>query len=70
MADMRKTQRWDNFENIWLDCPMMELQNGDRFRMFEPTGEPVIDNRDGTTEWIVIGKPSLTETGIPSVTTE
>lgn len=34
------------------------LDEGDRVRMFEPNGDPVVAG-DGSTEWTVVGRPSF-----------
>jgi len=48
----------DNDE--WTPTDMELVQDGMTFRMFEPTGEPVVDNA-GNTQWVAIGNAYLVE---------
>jgi hypothetical protein len=43
-------------DNNWIEVEFKELQIGNKFKMFEPTGEPVIGLKDNT-EWIVMTEP-------------
>lgn len=53
MEDTRRVQIKDADLN-WHDMEFTDLKDGDIFRMFESTGEPVIGLND-TTEWTVNG---------------
>jgi len=49
-------------EGQWVQVRMKELKVGEKFRMFEPDGTPVIDSRDNiTTEWVVAEQPTEQE---------
>lgn len=48
--DYRKVQKQDTNSN-WHDIDFKDLKENDIFRMFEPTGEPVVGNH-GTTEFV------------------
>jgi hypothetical protein len=52
--------------NEWIDVRMSELKPGERFRMFDPDGSPVVDN-DNRCEWVVKGEPYRNENGIWTV---
>jgi hypothetical protein len=48
--DLRKVQRQD--PNLyWHDIDFKDIKEGNIFRMFESTGEPVYDNK-GETEFV------------------
>lgn len=40
----------------WEECKMYQLKIGQIFRMFEPTGEPVVGKFEDT-QWIVTSEP-------------
>ena len=61
MKDLRKVEVLIN--NEWVERDFAELRKGVKFKMFEPTGEPVVDN-EGETEWIAISDPFKTESGV------
>lgn len=61
MNDMRKVQIYKN--NKWRDIDFMQLKQGDKFRMFEPDGEPVISPQSGTSEWITTTDIYLNDEG-------
>lgn len=46
MRDYRKVEVLKN--DIWEQKEFYELREGDTFRMFESTGEPVIGNKNDT----------------------
>lgn len=47
--DMRKVELFKNDE--WREIDFKQLKEGDKFRVFESTGEKVIDPK-GHSEWI------------------
>lgn len=49
MTDKRIVQVYNN--GVWIETDMSKLLKGDKFRLFESTGEPVI-NSQGKKEWI------------------
>jgi hypothetical protein len=55
MENLRKIEKKVN--DKWVEIPFTELKNGDTFRMFESTGEPVVDPNHGNprTEFLAIG---------------
>ena len=53
-------------EDNWEPVEFMELTIGDVFRMYENTGEPVMDQK-GRKEWIAAGKPYINKDGIPAI---
>lgn len=61
MKDLRKVEVLIN--NEWVERDFAELRKGVKFRMFESTGEPVVDN-EGRTEWTAISDPFKTESGV------
>jgi hypothetical protein len=47
-----------NKNGVWTPITFQDLHNGDTFRLFEPTGEPVTgDNND--TEFIATSEPYI-----------
>ena len=46
----------------WADIPFANLKIGNKVRMFEPDGSPVIWDR--TTDWVVTKEPKRTKTGV------
>lgn len=60
--ELRKVQKRD--PNLyWHDIEFKELKNGDIFRMFEPTGEPVLD-KNGNWEFVANCDAYLNKNGI------
>lgn len=52
MKDKRKVLVLsDDIEPVWLEIKFEELKTGDLFKLFEPTGEPVVTD-DGRTEFL------------------
>lgn len=67
-ADLpRKIQRRVGHDK-WQDVKIMDLTSGCTFRMFESTGEPVVDNY-GHTEWVAASKPFLDKNGYARIRT-
>jgi hypothetical protein len=50
----------------WVQVRMLELKDGDVFRLFEPNGEPVVDGKD-VSEWQVEGDAYVNDMGIATV---
>ncbi len=48
----------DEHHDLCLEKGIVELRDGDRFRMDEPDGTPVKD-KQGRTVWTVTGEPYL-----------
>jgi hypothetical protein len=67
MNDLRIVEIW-TMEG-WQEVEMKDLKVGDRFRMFESTGERVINTNDGTMEWIVSRPAYVGEYGVYEVET-
>lgn len=67
MKDKRKTQYLK--EGVWVDVGLMDVQVGDIIRMFESTGEPVVDN-DGFSQFKVFDEPFHDENNIATVKAE
>jgi hypothetical protein len=65
MDDVRKVEILKSGE--WKEVAFPDLKDGDIFRMFEPNGDPVISNVDGTIHWKVAGEPYLNEENIWTV---
>jgi hypothetical protein len=59
--DMRTVQV--NRDGIWKEISFKELNKGDNFRMFEETGEPVID-LNGETIFYSTSEPYRNDVGI------
>ena len=57
--NLRRIQRLENGE--WADTTMDELRVGQRFRMFESSGEQVVDTSTGQDSWVVISGPYFPE---------
>lgn len=55
----RKVQKLTN--NSWMDLPFEVFRPGDIYRLFESTGEPVVDSDENksTTIFKVMGQPFL-----------
>lgn len=47
-----------NRDGVWFPILFKDLHKGNTFRMFESTGEPVIDDK-GNTDFIAISEPYL-----------
>ena len=56
MVDMRKVEVFR--DEGWTEINFSELGEGDKFRLFESTGEKVVDPK-GRGVWIASGKPFL-----------
>lgn len=54
MTDKRIVQVYSN--GIWIESDMTKIVEGDRFRLFESTGEAVIDSK-GRKEWVAASSP-------------
>jgi hypothetical protein len=50
----------------WVDIKPIDIKAGDRFRMFEPNGTPVIGPH-GTTSWIASKDAFVNDIGIVQV---
>lgn len=46
-------------DDVWKEIKFEELKKGDKFRLFEPTGEPVADDKGGL-EFITAGDAYVT----------
>lgn len=70
--DTRKIERyeyiWDETYD-WIVVDFKDLKEGDKFRMFEPTGEPVVDKEFNETEFIAKCDAYINEDGIWSIIT-
>lgn len=57
MQETRKVEIYK--QGAWIEISFTDLKVGDKFRMFEPTGERVLGSYDleGINEWIVIKGP-------------
>lgn len=47
----------------WIQCRFRDLKSGDTFRLFEPTGEPVVLRKDKT-DFIALSDAYQNEDGI------
>ena len=65
MKDRRRVEVWTT--KGWLEVEMSDLKVGDRFRMFEPSGEQVVNKEDESTEWIVSRPAYIGEYGVYEV---
>jgi len=65
MNDLRRVEVWTT--EGWLEVELTDLKVGDRFRMFEPSGEQVMDMKNETTEWIVSRPAYIGEYGVHTV---
>lgn len=50
----------------WTNCQMIELECGDTFRMFTPSGDTYYGD-DGRNSWVVKEKPYLDANNVPTV---
>ncbi len=67
MSEFRTVERL--IKGTWLPCMLEDLHIGQVFRMFEPSGEPVV-GKHNSVEWIVTGNPYLNEQNIWTVNIE
>jgi hypothetical protein len=67
MEDMRKVEVLKNGK--WQSIEFKDICKGDIFRLFESTGEPVIDN-NGKTEFVAKSEPYITSDGVLGVDIE
>lgn len=67
MSELRRVER--KVGGHWVVTTMEQLQPGDLFRMFNPTGEAVVAKG---TEWEVIGHPyeTINENGVQTWTVD
>lgn len=61
MKDLRKIEVLKN--NKWQEINFEHLHKGDIFRMFESTGEPVVDNK-GNRHFKAVSEPYMTPDGV------
>jgi len=54
MIELRKVEVKKGGE--WIPIAFTDLHNGDTFRMFELTGEPVVGEKQDT-EWVAASEP-------------
>lgn len=54
-------------QDTWQDVEFADIRKTQTFRLFEPTGEPVVGD-DGKTEWVALDYPFKNEQGILQVT--
>jgi hypothetical protein len=59
-VDSRKCQIY--YKDEWFTIPFDHIKAGDVFRLFEPTGEPVLDE-NGKDAWTALSNPYLDEDG-------
>ncbi len=52
----------------WIDIEFEEIRAGNRFRLFESTGEPVVDE-NGKSEFIAKTDPYITKDGVYGIDT-
>lgn len=62
MSDVRRTEILTKTQQ-WKSIPFEQLRKGDTFRMFEPTGEPVLDKSKNNI-FIAHSDPYLTKEGV------
>ena len=62
MSDVRKVEVLSKRDNKWKSIPFEMIRKGDVFRMFEPTGEPVMDKSNNHI-FIANSDPVVTEGG-------
>lgn len=55
--DIRKAEVFTN--NAWTEVPFEDIKEGQKFRLFEPTGEPVVNLRDNIVEWVALSDAYL-----------
>lgn len=60
----RRTQIFK--DDDWRDAELIEVKAGDRFRMFEPNGSPVIGPH-GTINWVAGKDAYINDLGITQV---
>lgn len=59
MSATRTTYVYKN--NEWIQTKLKDVEVGDIIKMYESTGEPVLDGQ--VSEFLVVGKPSLNASG-------
>lgn len=62
MSDLRITEVFCKKTQDWIEIPFKHLKKGDKFRMFEPTGEPVLDG-DKNNIFYANSDPYISEEG-------
>ncbi|MBZ4649251.1 hypothetical protein [Thermosipho sp. (in: thermotogales)] len=62
--DFRKVQKFVDGE--WRNINFEDLKKGDKFRMFETTGEPVVDDYN-VSEFVAESDPFVNKYGITAV---
>lgn len=65
MSDVRRTEILTRTQK-WKSISFEQLRKGDVFRMFEPTGEPVLDGNKNNI-FYANSDPYLTEEGIYAI---
>lgn len=58
MSDKRTTEIWEEFPHqgpAWKEVSFQDLKKGDKFRLFEPDGEPVVGDEEGKAIFICVG---------------
>lgn len=63
MNKTRKVEVFSEKGQKWIEIPFEILRRGDKFRMFEDTGEPVMDGNKNHI-FIATSDPYLTEEGV------
>ena len=63
MSNLRITEVFCKKTQDWIEIPFEHLKKGDKFRMFESTGEPVLD-KDKNNIFYANSYPYLTEDGV------
>jgi hypothetical protein len=63
MADMRRVEARD-WTSPWREIEFKDIKSGMLVRLFESTGEPVIDKSNGSVEWLVTKDAELNADGI------
>lgn len=64
MEDLRKVEVLK--DGKWQEIEFKKIHKGDIFRLFESTGEPVMDN-NGKTEFVAKNEPYMTSDGVLGV---
>ena len=63
MADMRRVEARD-WTSPWREIEFKDIKVGMLVRLFESTGEPVVDKSDGSVEWLVTKDADLNADGV------
>ena len=66
MSDLRRAEILVN--DKWVGIEFEGIKAGDRFRLFESTGEPVVDE-NGKNEFIAKTDPYITKDGVYGIDT-